>query len=75
LAKGIIVHGFDGMTDYYDVSLKRKRHAILPPCDLLFHRVKKSGNGGLFVHRQGIIQSVPAAYQIEPKAAAFSDFP
>ncbi len=29
LDDGYIVHGFDGMTDYYDVSLKRRRHQIL----------------------------------------------
>jgi len=29
LADGFEVHGFDGMTDYYDVTLKRRRHAIL----------------------------------------------
>ncbi|GHD98392.1 UDP-glucuronate 5-epimerase [Defluviimonas sp. 20V17] len=29
LAEGFRVHGFDGMTDYYDVALKRRRHAIL----------------------------------------------
>ncbi|HKL54600.1 MAG: NAD-dependent epimerase/dehydratase family protein [Roseovarius sp.] len=29
LDEGIEVHGFDGMTDYYDVALKRKRHAML----------------------------------------------
>ncbi|WP_448579491.1 NAD-dependent epimerase/dehydratase family protein [Thermaurantiacus sp.] len=29
LAEGYIVHGFDGITDYYDVSLKRRRHAML----------------------------------------------
>ena len=29
LAEGIRVQGYDGMTDYYDVSLKQKRHAIL----------------------------------------------
>lgn len=29
LDQGWTVHGYDGMTDYYDVSLKRKRHAIL----------------------------------------------
>lgn len=29
LDEGFIVHGFDGMTDYYDVSLKRRRHQIL----------------------------------------------
>ena len=29
LAEGHRVAGFDGMTDYYDVRLKRRRHAIL----------------------------------------------
>ena len=29
LEEGMIVHGFDGMTDYYDVSLKHRRHAML----------------------------------------------
>ena len=29
LAEGFAVHGYDGMTDYYDVSLKRRRHAML----------------------------------------------
>ncbi len=29
LAAGWQVTGFDGMTDYYDVTLKRRRHAIL----------------------------------------------
>ena len=29
LEEGFIVAGFDGMTDYYDVSLKRHRHQIL----------------------------------------------
>ena len=29
LAEGMQVHGFDGMTDYYDVTLKQKRHAML----------------------------------------------
>lgn len=29
LAEGFRVHGLDGMTDYYDVALKRRRHAIL----------------------------------------------
>ena len=29
LAEGAIVHGYDGMTDYYDVGLKRRRHALL----------------------------------------------
>ena len=29
LEEGAAVHGYDGMTDYYDVSLKRQRNAIL----------------------------------------------
>ena len=29
LADGFAVHGFDGMTDYYDVTLKQRRHQIL----------------------------------------------
>lgn len=29
LDEGFEVHGFDGMTDYYDVRLKRRRHGML----------------------------------------------
>lgn len=29
LAEGFGVQGYDGMTDYYDVNLKRRRHAML----------------------------------------------
>lgn len=29
LAEGFRVHGYDGMTDYYDVTLKQRRHATL----------------------------------------------
>ena len=29
LAEGAWVQGYDGMTDYYDVALKRRRHALL----------------------------------------------
>ena len=29
LAEGFRVHGHDGMTDYYDVTLKQRRHAML----------------------------------------------
>ncbi len=29
LSEGFRVHGYDGMTDYYDVALKRERHAML----------------------------------------------
>ena len=29
LQEGFVVHGFDGMTDYYDIRLKQRRHAML----------------------------------------------
>jgi UDP-glucuronate 4-epimerase len=29
LAEGFRVHGYDGITDYYDVTLKQRRHAML----------------------------------------------
>lgn len=29
LDEGLTVHGYDGMTDYYDVQLKRRRHQML----------------------------------------------
>ncbi len=29
LAEGFVVHGYDGITDYYDVQLKRRRHQRL----------------------------------------------
>ena len=29
LDEGFVVHGYDGMTDYYDVELKKSRHAML----------------------------------------------
>lgn len=29
LDDGFTVHGFDGMTDYYDIALKRRRHQML----------------------------------------------
>lgn len=29
LAEGLTVHGYDGLTDYYDVALKQRRHALL----------------------------------------------
>ena len=33
LDEGFVVQGYDGMTDYYDVALKRKRHAMLLQSD------------------------------------------
>ena len=29
LSEGFVVHGYDGMTDYYDVTLKQRRHSML----------------------------------------------
>ncbi len=29
LSEGFLVHGYDGITDYYDVKLKKRRHEIL----------------------------------------------
>lgn len=29
LTEGLIVHGYDGMTDYYDVRIKERRHQML----------------------------------------------
>jgi len=29
LEEGFVVYGYDGMTDYYDVALKQRRHAML----------------------------------------------
>lgn len=29
LSEGFVVSGYDGMTDYYDVRLKKQRHALL----------------------------------------------
>ena len=39
LAEGIVVYGFDGMTNYYDVALKKRRHQSRVSCPLcsLFH--------------------------------------
>ena len=33
LEQGYIVHGFDCISDYYDVTLKEKRHEILSEFD------------------------------------------
>ena len=29
LSENFIVHGYDGITDYYDITLKQRRHAEL----------------------------------------------
>ena len=31
--EGFVVHGYDGMTDYYDVALKQRRHQMLLQSD------------------------------------------
>lgn len=33
LAEGFLVHGFDGLTNYYDVNLKNRRHEMLKEQD------------------------------------------
>ncbi|MDT8326566.1 MAG: GDP-mannose 4,6-dehydratase [Roseovarius sp.] len=47
LDEGIIVHGYDGMTDYYDVRLKERRHQML---------LQKPG----FVATQGMLEDQEA---------------
>lgn len=32
--EGFVVHGYDGMTDYYDVALKQRRHQMLLQSDV-----------------------------------------
>jgi len=29
ISEGFVIHGYDGMTDYYDVTLKQRRHQML----------------------------------------------
>ena len=46
LAEGFVVAGYDGMTDYYDVNLKRSRHV---------------NGGAIFDHGSGGIALLRAA--------------
>lgn len=34
--EGFVVHGYDGMTDYYDVALKQRRHQMLLQSDAFY---------------------------------------
>lgn len=65
LAEGFVVHGYDGMTDYYDVRLKQRRHAMLSQNaqftategmledQALFDRVADSFRPDIIVHLAG----------------------
>ncbi len=62
LEEGFTVHGYDGMTDYYDVSLKKCRHDMLSEFSsftateglledqALFDRVTDEIKPGVIVH-------------------------
>ena len=56
LSEGFIVHGFDAMTDYYDVRLKRRRHQILLQSDGF-----SMTEGHL--EKDGLFQSVATEFQ------------
>ena len=47
LEKGHIVTGYDGMTDYYDVNLKAKRHELLCEYDNFSCQVAMLEDGGV----------------------------
>jgi UDP-glucuronate 4-epimerase len=49
LAENFVVHGYDGMTDYYDVALKRRRHDMLED-QALFDRVADEFAPDVIVH-------------------------
>ena len=44
LKKGYFVHGYDGMTDYYDVNLKLKRHEMLKTYPNFSHTIEMLEN-------------------------------
>ena len=44
LEQGYIVHGFDCISDYYDVALKEKRHEILSEFDSFSYTVEHLEN-------------------------------
>lgn len=47
LREGHTVHGYDGITDYYDVHLKHARHERLRQHHVpLLHRVRSLGPAG-----------------------------
>lgn len=65
LADGFDVIGFDAMTDYYDVSLKHKRHALLEACDRFTPVIERLETPGvmeqlLAAHKPGMIVHLAA---------------
>jgi hypothetical protein len=46
LKAGHLVHGYDGMTPYYDVALKQRRHAVLLQTPRLFRDRGDAGGHG-----------------------------
>lgn len=56
LSEGFIVHGFDAMTDYYDVMLKQRRHQMLLQSDGF------SMTEG-YLEEDGLFQSVATSFQ------------
>ena len=58
IAEGFHVHGFDGMTDYYDVTLKQRRH------QMLFQHVNFSATEGM-LENQALFDSVVDDFQPE----------
>ena len=56
LSEGFIVHGFDAMTDYYDVMLKQRRHQMLLQSDGF------SMTEG-YLEKDGLFQSVAIEFQ------------
>ena len=48
LEEGFVVHGYDGMTDYYDVALKQRRHADAAAKPKLCSDRRHAGGSGLF---------------------------
>lgn len=55
LAEGFRVHGYDGMSDYYDVRLKQRRHAMLRQNEAF------TTTEALLEDREALAQAVDAA--------------
>ncbi|MEN8951148.1 MAG: GDP-mannose 4,6-dehydratase [Planktotalea arctica] len=65
LPDGFDVIGFDAMTDYYDVSLKHKRHALLEASDRFTPVIERLETQGameqlLAAHKPGMIVHLAA---------------
>ncbi|UWQ23098.1 NAD-dependent epimerase/dehydratase family protein [Jannaschia sp. W003] len=58
LAEGHQVHGIDGMTDYYDVSLKRRRHAML-------HQSERFSASEIMLEDDAAVAEAAAAFEPE----------